>query len=175
MGDTNAIICRKTRCVSGTNGLTRMGTWDPSTASNGDHGQEEGDPIDQIASLLDDLRNKPHSRRHIVSAWNVGKVDQMALPPCHLLFQFYVHEANGDAGLSCWLCSAKRRPLSGCSLQYCELFALHDDVAQVLGYEARDFVHCFGDTHLPSNHIEQAQLQLTRDPRPLRPCESTRK
>ena len=129
---------------------------------------EDGRPIDQVARLLDDLKNTPHSRRHIVSAWNVGKVDQMALPPCHLLFQFYVHEPESERpGLSCQLYQRSADLFLGVPFNIASysLFVLM--IAQVLGYEPRDFVHTFGDLHLYSNHLEQAELQLTRDPRPL--------
>ena len=153
--------------------------WDEWADENGDlgpvYGQqwrawqtEGGSPIDQISRLLDDLRNKPHSRRHIVSAWNVGKVDQMALPPCHLLFQFYVHEPQGGRpGLSCQLYQRSADLFLGVPFNIASYSLFTMMIAQVLGYEPRDFVHSFGDMHLYSNHLEQAELQLTREPRPL--------
>ena len=153
--------------------------WDEWADENGDlgpvYGQQwrawetgEGKGIDQIARLIDDLGNKPHSRRHIVSAWNVGKVDQMALPPCHLLFQFYVHSArDGRPGLSCQLYQRSADLFLGVPFNIASYSLFTMMIAQVLDYEPRDFVHSFGDLHLYSNHIEQAELQLTREPRPL--------
>ena len=162
MGDTNIRYLQE----------NKVRIWDEWADENGDLGpvygqqwrswaREEGDPIDQIASLLDDLRNKPHSRRHIVSAWNVGKVDQMALPPCHLLFQFYVHEANGGRpGLSCQLYQRSADLFLGVPFNIASYSLFTMMIAQVLGYEARDFVHCFGDTHLYSNPVSYTHLTL---------------
>ena len=153
--------------------------WDEWADENGElgpvYGQqwrawetEDGAPIDQVARLIDGLKNNPHSRRHLVSAWNVGKVDQMALPPCHLLFQFYVHAPESDRpGLSCQLYQRSADLFLGVPFNIASYALLTKMIAQVCGYEARDFVHTFGDLHLYSNHIEQAELQLTRDPRPL--------
>jgi thymidylate synthase len=153
--------------------------WDEWADENGDLGpvygqqwrawqSEDGPPIDQIARLIDSLKNNPHSRRHIVSAWNVAKVDQMALPPCHLLFQFYVHDPDGERpGLSCQLYQRSADLFLGVPFNIASYAVFTLMVAQVLGYEPRDFVHTFGDLHLYSNHLEQAELQLTRDPRPL--------
>lgn len=127
-------------------------------------------PIDQIARLMESLKNNPHSRRHLVSAWNVGQVDQMALPPCHLLFQFYVHEphqAGGRPGLSCQLYQRSADLFLGVPFNIASYALFTMMVAQALDYEARDFVHTFGDLHLYANHLEQARLQLTREPRPL--------
>ncbi len=128
---------------------------------------EDGSTIDQIACLIDDLKNKPHSRRHIVSAWNVGKVDQMALPPCHLLFQFYVHEptsVGGRRGLSCQLYQRSADLFLGVPFNIASYALLNNMIAQVCDYEPREFVHTFGDLHLYNDHIEQAKLQLTREP-----------
>jgi thymidylate synthase len=129
----------------------------------------EGRTIDQIRLLIDDLLGNPHSRRHIVSAWNVGQIHQMALPPCHLLFQFYVHEAvnGGRPGLSCQLYQRSADLFLGVPFNITSYALLTKMIAHVCDYEARDFIHTFGDLHLYSNHLEQARLQLCREPRAL--------
>ena len=128
----------------------------------------DGTRIDQIARLIDALKTNPHSRRHLVSAWNVGLVDEMALPPCHLLFQFYVHDIDSEKpGLSCQLYQRSADLFLGVPFNIASYAILTQMVAQACGYEARDFVHTFGDLHLYSNHLEQAKLQLTRELRPL--------
>ncbi|RPJ32935.1 MAG: thymidylate synthase [Verrucomicrobiaceae bacterium] len=129
----------------------------------------EGRTIDQIHLLIDGLLGNPHSRRHIVSAWNVGQIHQMALPPCHLLFQFYVHDApeGGRPGLSCQLYQRSADLFLGVPFNIASYALLTEMVAHVCGYEPRDFVHTFGDVHLYTNHLEQAALQLSREPRPL--------
>ncbi len=129
----------------------------------------DGRVIDQIALLIDGLKGNPHSRRHIVSAWNVGDVDRMALPPCHLLFQFYVHEPKdgGKPGLSCQLYQRSADLFLGVPFNIASYALFTEMIAQVCDYEARDFVHTFGDLHLYQNHLDQAHLQLTREPRPL--------
>ena len=129
---------------------------------------DNGEVIDQVAQLIDGLKNNPHSRRHLVSAWNVGKVDKMALPPCHMLFQFYVHDIDSDKpGLSCQLYQRSADPFLGVPFNIASYALLTQMVAQVCGYEARDFVHTFGDLHLYQNHLDQARLQLTRAPKAL--------
>ena len=129
----------------------------------------DGRTVDQIHLLIDGLLGNPYSRRHIVSAWNVGQIHQMALPPCHLLFQFYVHEApaGGKPGLSCQLYQRSADLFLGVPFNIASYALLTQMVAHVCGYEARDFVHTFGDLHLYSNHLEQAELQLSREPRAL--------
>lgn len=128
----------------------------------------DGTSIDQIAKLVSDLKQNPHSRRHLVSAWNVGLVEEMALPPCHLLFQFYVHDIGSEKpGLSCQLYQRSADLFLGVPFNIASYALLTQMVAQVCGYEAREFVHTFGDLHLYSNHLEQARLQLSREPRPL--------
>lgn len=119
--------------------------------------------IDQITKLVDSLKNNPDSRRHIVSAWNVADVDNMALPPCHTLFQFYV----ADGKLSCQLYQRSADTFLGVPFNIASYALLTMMLAQVCGYEVGDFVHTFGDAHIYSNHLEQVQLQLTRDFRPL--------
>jgi thymidylate synthase len=154
--------------------------WDEWADENGDlgpvYGQQwrawqadEGRTIDQIHLLIDGLKGNPHSRRHIVSAWNVGQIHRMALPPCHLLFQFYVHEPQdgGKPGLSCQLYQRSADLFLGVPFNIASYALLTMMVAQVCGYEARDFVHTFGDLHLYANHLKQAELQLTREPRQL--------
>jgi thymidylate synthase len=125
--------------------------------------------VDQIALLIDGLIGNPHSRRHLVSAWNVGDVSRMALPPCHLLFQFYVHEPQGGGkpGLSCQLYQRSADLFLGVPFNIASYALFTHLVAQVCGYEARDFVHTYGDLHLYQNHLDQAKLQLTRVPRAL--------
>ena len=129
----------------------------------------EGRTIDQIRLLIDGLLGNPNSRRHIVSAWNVGQIHQMALPPCHLLFQFYVHEAppGGRPGLSCQLYQRSADLFLGVPFNIASYALLTKMVAHVCNMQALEFVHTFGDLHLYSNHLEQAQLQLSREPRPL--------
>ncbi len=126
----------------------------------------DGRTVDQIRLLIDGLLGNPYSRRHIVSAWNVGQIHQMALPPCHLLFQFYVHEAKpgGLPGLSCQLYQRSADLFLGVPFNIASYALLTQMVAHVCGYEARDFVHTFGDLHLYLNHLEQAELQLSREP-----------
>jgi len=129
----------------------------------------EGRSVDQIHLLIDGLVGNPQSRRHIVSAWNVGQIHQMALPPCHLLFQFYVHEAGdgGRPGLSCQLYQRSADLFLGVPFNIASYALLTAMVAHVCDCEPRDFVHTFGDVHLYENHIEQAELQLSREPKPL--------
>lgn len=121
-----------------------------------------GQSIDQIKQVLHSLMADPDSRRHIVSAWNVGEIDKMALPPCHLLFQFYV--ANGK--LSCQMYQRSADVFLGVPFNIASYSLLTMMVAQVTGYEPGEFVHTFGDVHLYSNHIEQAREQLKRLPLP---------
>jgi thymidylate synthase len=148
--------------------------WDEWADENGDLGPvygsqwrswpaPDGRHIDQIANVVESIRTKPDSRRHIVSAWNPAEVDEMALPPCHCLFQFYV--ANGR--LSCQLYQRSADTFLGVPFNIASYALLTHMMAQVTGLEVGDFVHTFGDVHLYSNHFEQARLQLTREPRPL--------
>ncbi|HTK33883.1 MAG TPA: thymidylate synthase [Caulobacteraceae bacterium] len=121
----------------------------------------DGRSIDQIARLLEGLRTNPNSRRHIVSAWNPADVDDMALPPCHCLFQFFVAEGK----LSCQLYQRSADVFLGVPFNIASYALLTRMVAQAVGLEAGEFVHTFGDAHLYLNHVEQAELQLTRTPR----------
>ena len=123
----------------------------------------DGGKIDQIQQLVDGLKRNPDSRRHIVSAWNVAEVNQMALPPCHTMFQFYV--ANGK--LSCQLYQRSADIFLGVPFNIASYALLTMMMAQVCGLEAGDFVHTFGDAHIYSNHFDQAKLQLSRPLRPL--------
>jgi thymidylate synthase len=123
----------------------------------------DGSHIDQITQLIDNLRRDPDSRRHIVSAWNVADIPDMALAPCHTMFQFYV--AGGR--LSCQLYQRSADVFLGVPFNIASYALLTQMVAQVCGLEVGDFVHTLGDAHLYSNHTEQARLQLTREPRAL--------
>ena len=126
-------------------------------------GTPNGGSVDQIAQILQQLRETPDSRRMMVSAWNVGELDQMALMPCHALFQFYV----ADGKLSCQLYQRSADVFLGVPFNIASYALLTRMVAQVTGYEPGDFVHTLGDAHLYLNHLEQAKLQLSRDPLPL--------
>jgi len=126
-------------------------------------GGPDGATIDQIQTLLDQIRRNPDSRRLIVSAWNPALVDQMALPPCHTLFQFYI----ADGRLSCQLYQRSADVFLGVPFNIASYALLTMMVAQVTGYRPGDFIHTFGDAHLYRNHFEQARLQLQREPRPL--------
>jgi thymidylate synthase len=123
----------------------------------------DGRTIDQLSNVINDLKNNPDSRRHIVSAWNVGEIDKMALPPCHCFYQFYV----ADNKLSCMLYQRSADVFLGVPFNIASYALMTMMVAQVCGYELGDFVHTLGDTHIYSNHIEQVKLQLSRDTRPL--------
>ncbi len=123
----------------------------------------DGKVIDQISSVIDQIKKNPDSRRLIVSAWNVGELEKMALAPCHAFFQFYV----ADGKLSCQLYQRSADFFLGVPFNIASYALLTMMVAQVCGLKCGDFVHTFGDLHLYSNHIEQAMLQLSREPRPL--------
>lgn len=123
----------------------------------------DGRTIDQISQLIDDIRTDPHSRRLIVSAWNVGEIEQMALPPCHLLFQFYV--AGGR--LSCQLYQRSADVFLGVPFNIASYALLTMMVAQVCDLQPGEFVHTLGDAHLYRNHFKQVHLQLSRKPYPL--------
>jgi thymidylate synthase len=123
----------------------------------------DGSHVDQIAQVVAQIRDNPDSRRHIVSAWNVADIPQMALAPCHALFQFYV----ADGRLSCQLYQRSADVFLGVPFNIASYALLTHMVAQVTGLRVGDFVHTLGDAHLYVNHLDQARLQLTRDPRPL--------
>ena len=163
-GDTNVRYLKE-------NGVT---IWDEWADANGDLGPvygrqwrswptPDGRHIDQISDVLDQLRGNPDSRRMIVSAWNVGELDQMALMPCHAFFQFYV--ANGR--LSCQLYQRSADFFLGVPFNIASYALLTMMIAQVCHLKLGDFVHTFGDTHLYLNHLDQAREQLSREPRPL--------
>ena len=148
--------------------------WDEWADANGDLGPiygrqwrswgcADGSRVDQITQLVDQIKNNPDSRRLLVSAWNVGEIDQMALPPCHILFQFYV----ADGRLSCQLYQRSADIFLGVPFNIASYDLFTMMVAQATGLKYGDFVHTFGDAHIYNNHIEQCRLQLTRDPRPL--------
>ena len=123
----------------------------------------EGNVIDQISQVVEQIKTNPDSRRLIVSAWNVGDIPKMALPPCHLLFQFYV----ADGKLSCQLYQRSADTFLGVPFNIASYALLTMMMAQVTGYQPGDFVHTLGDTHLYNDHLEQARLQLSREPRKL--------
>ena len=148
--------------------------WDEWADENGDLGPvyghqwrswptPDGGCIDQISKLIDTIKHNPNSRRMLVSAWNVAEVDSMALPPCHCLFQFYV--ANGK--LSCQLYQRSADTFLGVPFNIASYALLTMMIAQVCDLEPGEFIHTTGDTHLYLNHLEQAALQLSREPRPL--------
>ncbi|MCM3718799.1 thymidylate synthase [Fictibacillus phosphorivorans] len=122
-----------------------------------------GETIDQISTVIEDIKNNPDSRRLIVSAWNPADVPNMALPPCHLLFQFYV----ADGKLSCQLYQRSADSFLGVPFNIASYALLTMMVAQVTGLKPGEFVHTVGDAHIYLNHLEQVKLQLTRDPKPL--------
>ncbi len=163
-GDTNVKYLQD-------NGVT---IWDEWADGNGNLGPvygyqwrswptADGRHVDQIAQVVESIRENPDSRRHIVSAWNVGEIERMALPPCHALFQFYV----ADGRLSCQLYQRSADVFLGVPFNIASYALLTMMMAQVTGLAAGDFVHTFGDAHLYLNHMEQVDLQLTREPRPL--------
>jgi thymidylate synthase len=148
--------------------------WDEWADENGDLGPvygyqwrswpgPGGGSIDQISQVIDQIRNNPDSRRIIVSAWNVGDIENMALPPCHAFFQFYV----ADGKLSCQLYQRSADIFIGVPFNVASYALLTMMMAQVTGLEAGDFVHTFGDAHLYLNHLEQTDLQLSRTPNEL--------
>jgi thymidylate synthase len=122
-----------------------------------------GKKIDQLLNVISSIQKSPDSRRHIVSAWNVGDLDKMALPPCHLMFQFYVAEGK----LSCQLYQRSADIFIGVPFNIASYSLLTLMIAQVTGLEPGDFVHTLGDAHIYLNHLEQVKLQLTREPFPL--------
>ncbi|MEN3112817.1 thymidylate synthase [Uliginosibacterium paludis] len=148
--------------------------WDEWADENGDLGPvygkqwrrwetADGRTIDQISQLVEGLKRNPDSRRHLVSAWNPGEIEGMALPPCHALFQFYV----ADGKLSCQLYQRSADIFLGVPFNIASYALLTHMIAQVCAYQPGDFVHTLGDAHLYLNHLEQARLQLSREPRPL--------
>ncbi len=163
-GDTNIGYLRE----------NRVGIWDEWADDNGDLGPvygkqwrrwsgPDGREIDQMRWLVDEIRRNPDSRRLIVSAWNVADLPQMALMPCHALFQFYV----ADGKLSCQLYQRSADIFLGVPFNIASYALLTHMVAQVTGLQPGDFVHSFGDAHIYSNHLEQAREQLSREPLPL--------
>jgi len=152
--------------------------WDEWADQNGDLGPiygyqwrswpaPDGRHIDQLAQVVEQLRSDPHSRRHIVSAWNVADIPEMALAPCHTMFQFYVAPGPEGDRLSCQLYQRSADVFLGVPFNIASYALLTHMVAQIVGLGVGDFVHTLGDAHLYDNHQEQAQLQLTRTPRSL--------
>jgi thymidylate synthase len=121
--------------------------------------------VDQLMELIDGLKHRPFSRRHLLSAWNPAEVDQMALPPCHVLMQFYV--SADQKYLSCQLYQRSADVFLGVPFNIASYALLTHMIAQVCGYEAKDFVHTFGDVHIYNDHLEQVKTQLARQPKPL--------
>jgi thymidylate synthase len=163
-GDTNIRYLNE-------NGVT---IWDEWADENGNLGRiygaqwcdwraTDGRSVNQIDSVIEQIKSNPDSRRLIVSAWNVGELNQMALPPCHTLFQFFVLEGE----LSCQLYQRSADLFLGVPFNIASYALLTLMVAQICGLKPGDFVHTFGDLHLYTNHLEQARLQLSREPRPL--------
>jgi len=163
-GDTNVKYLRD-------HGVTIWDEWADKDGELGPvYGQQwrswpapDGSSIDQMAQVLTDIRRNPDSRRLVVTAWNPPDIPKMALAPCHCLFQFNV----ADGRLSCQLYQRSGDVFLGVPFNIASYALLTHMVAQVTGYEPGDFIHTLGDAHLYSNHLEQAQLQLTRKPRPL--------
>lgn len=152
----------------------KVSIWDEWADANGDLGPiyghqwrswdtPVGSSIDQISQVLETIKRNPDSRRMIVSAWNVGEIEKMALPPCHILFQFYV----ADGKLSCQLYQRSADIFLGVPFNIASYALLTMMMAQVTGLKAGDFVHTFGDAHLYINHLDQTRLQLSREPKPL--------
>ena len=148
--------------------------WDEWADENGDLGPvyghqwrswptPDGGTIDQLANVIQQIKNNPDSRRHIVSAWNVAEVDKMALPPCHTLFQFYV----ADGRLSCQLYQRSADMFLGVPFNIASYALLTMMIAQECGLRPGDFVHTTGDTHIYTNHFDQVREQLSREPKPL--------
>ncbi len=163
-GDTNTTYLRD-------NGVT---IWDEWADDNGDLGPvygyqwrswpaPNGEQIDQLAQVIEQIKTNPDSRRHIVSAWNVAELDAMALMPCHAFFQFYV----ADGKLSCQMYQRSADVFLGVPFNIASYALLTHMVAQVAGLEVGDFVHTLGDAHLYVNHLDQAREQLTREPKAL--------
>src|SRR3954454_10176681 len=163
-GDTNVHALHE-------NGVTIWDEWADAAGDLGPiYGRQwrswpapDGGSIDQIARLIEGIRTSPDSRRHLVSAWNVAELDQMALSPCHALFQFWV----GDGRLSCQLYQRSADVFLGVPFNIASYALLTMMVAQVCDLAPGDFIHTLGDAHLYSNHLDQARLQLEREPRPL--------
>ncbi len=152
----------------------KVSIWDEWADDNGDLGHiygyqwrswpdANGKSTDQISNVIQNIKENPDSRRHIVSAWNVGDLENMALPPCHVLFQFYVN----DGKLSCQLYQRSCDIFLGVPFNITSYALLTMMIAQVTGLKPGDFVHTLGDAHIYLNHIEQVKLQLTRKPYPL--------
>ncbi len=168
-GDTNARSLREV-------GVRIWDEWaDPETGELGPiYGRQwrswpayDGGTIDQLAGVVETLRTAPDSRRMLVSAWNVGQLEEMALPPCHAMFQFYSVEREGERYLSCQLYQRSADVFLGVPFNIASYALLTHLVAYVVGMVPGEFIHTLGDAHLYNNHLDQAREQLDRDPRPL--------
>lgn len=137
--------------------------WRNFGATKDEDGQYRRDGVDQIEKLVKDLRDKPTSRRHVITGWNPREADEVALPPCHTLFQFYVD----DGTLSCQLYQRSADLFLGVPFNIASYALLTHVIAHATGLRPGDFVHTFGDAHLYTNHLDQAHIQLEREPRPL--------
>lgn len=160
-GETNIAYLRQ----------NKVSIWDEWADDNGNLGPvygsqwrswptADGDKIDQIKEVIDSIKNNPNSRRHLVCAWNVGELDKMALPPCHILFQFYV----ADGKLSCQLYQRSADIFLGVPFNIASYALLLSMVAQVCDLQPYEFIHTLGDAHIYLNHVEQVKLQLSRTP-----------
>ena len=162
--DQRQVAARATASPSGTSGPMPTASSGRSTATSGGPGpRPTAATSTSWPAVIDSIKANPDSRRHMVSAWNVGDLAEMALPPCHTLFQFYV----ADGRLSCQLYQRSADVFLGVPFNIASYALLTHMVAQVCGLEPGDFVHTLGDAHLYLNHLEQARLQLAREPRPL--------
>jgi thymidylate synthase len=169
----------------------KVSIWDEWATENGELGPvygvqwrawkgNDGNTIDQLAQLVEGLKNKPFSRRHILNAWNVADLadenlspqenvlqGKMALPPCHVMYQFYVSEQQGEKYLSCMLTQRSGDVFLGVPFNLASVSVLTIMLARICGYKAKEVIHSLGDVHLYSNHLEQAKIQLTRTPTTL--------
>lgn len=143
---------------------TQWRSWGKYSENTSNPGTYIETPIDQLSSLIDGIKKDPYSRRHILSAWNVAELDQMALPPCHILAQFYV---SSDSKLSCSMYQRSNDYFLGCAFNIASYSLLTHMIARECGLDVGEFIHTSGDAHIYTNHIEQVKTQLERNPLPL--------
>lgn len=163
-GDTNTAYLKENKVSIWDEWADEKGNLGPVYGHQWRHWASDKKEIDQISQVIDQIKNNPASRRHIVSAWNVADIEKMALPPCHALFQFYVH---ADGRLSCQLYQRSADVFLGVPFNIASYALLTLMVAQVTQLKPGFFIHTLGDAHLYLNHIEQAKLQLSREPKAL--------